>query len=139
MPGMVATAQRCCKEWQEKGRVTAYNCSKEYTFLVGSRPSAQASVAFPGLSGLAGLAGKFTACMHASDLAALPSYLQAAPPLSCQLMAEPCVRQVALKTILGFKDQDISAPMLARCSRLFRDWLNGLFSLGIALPGLSAP
>lgn len=38
MPGMVATAQRCCKEWQEKGRVKAYDCSKEYTFLVGPQP-----------------------------------------------------------------------------------------------------
>ena len=47
--------------------------------------------------------------------------------------------QVALKTILGFKDEDISAPMLARCSRLFRDWLNGLFSYAVDLPGFSAP
>ena len=46
---------------------------------------------------------------------------------------------MALTTILGFNDKDISAPMLARCSCLFRDWLNGLFSLGIDLPGLSAP
>ena len=40
VPGMVAIAQRCCKEWQEKGRVKAYDCSKEYTFLVGPQPPA---------------------------------------------------------------------------------------------------
>ena len=56
------------------------------------------------------------------------------PNTSCLVLV-----QVALTTILGFKDKDISAPMLARCSRLFRDWLNGLFSLAIDLPGLSAP
>ncbi|KAK9843391.1 hypothetical protein WJX81_000043 [Elliptochloris bilobata] len=77
VPGMVGIAQRCCADWQKQGRVSGYDCSKEYTFLV------------------------------------------------------------ALKIILGFKDADISASMLARCRSLFWVWLNGLFSFPIDLPGFT--
>ena len=70
-------------------------------------------------------------------MACLPANLQAVP--RSKINWKCSLSQVALTTILGFKEGDISAPMLARCSRLFRDWLNGLFSLAIDLPGLSAP